>query len=664
MENGNTSATQAANGNQLSGPGTQAINVTTAGDVDGYAELMQKVAAQVQSNPMAAAGLLQQPSALMALPQLSAAAGQHTPAVNGMLGDVKPADATQQQQLQLTQQQAQQVYAAMQQAPGPQTSEAVSNFMSWLASSMQQEQGGNAGTGGLPPALLQQLAAAGGPAAFATQLSNAASTATGTHAMVPFPQLAAAARAGSGTLGASMTPSVSGMAIPPSADRSGSGNSGSGGAGGDGTQDMAGLVHKVQKRLAQNRESARKCRQRRKVYLTQLEEEVVQLRQQHQEAMRLLQQSRQRAEAEARGLAPSLAGDATAAAAAAARGAGLPECMAALLAWHVEYGCALDVVQAAAEASGLAAAAAAAGSTGLGAGGEAADQELAAAVSRCMELLAREKALKAEVSTKAALMLLSGEHLPFEERLLSWMGGIRPSEMLRCVSRDLKSKAMLEPAQEARLARLTESWTAQEDAVTEGYSTLRSRVLFGSLEEASPAGGPDARTAGSAAANSAGASAALGAVGPVSARVLGQLDALRMLLLHADELRHLYYTELCKLLSPHQFAAALLLPRQLCQKVQQLEKAYATGFSINLTPAATAAAAPSGIAAAPGGVQAAPATANGAVQQMAAEAAAGGGHAAHAAALAELAAQHALHAAQQATGEGMSQVKPDLGATQ
>lgn len=49
-------------------------------------------------------------------------------------------------------------------------------------------------------------------------------------------------------------------------------------------EGMKELVHKVQRRLHQNRESARKCRQRKKAYLQELEEELHLLRRQHEEA--------------------------------------------------------------------------------------------------------------------------------------------------------------------------------------------------------------------------------------------------------------------------------------------------------------------------------------------------------------------------------------------
>ncbi len=54
----------------------------------------------------------------------------------------------------------------------------------------------------------------------------------------------------------------------------GSEGGGGGGRGRGGRKDYAALDEKVQRRLAQNREAARKSRQRKKDYMKQLEVEV------------------------------------------------------------------------------------------------------------------------------------------------------------------------------------------------------------------------------------------------------------------------------------------------------------------------------------------------------------------------------------------------------
>lgn len=303
-------------------------------------------------------------------------------------------------------------------------------------------------------------------------------------------------------------------------------------------EDVQSLLGKVQRRLQQNRESARKCRQRKKEYMRQLEEELAAMQARQKAAATA---KRAAANTEAADNTPSESGAATMPASAglpvaASRQSSLAveECpaLAALSAWHVEYDTAIAELSVHLRVN-------------------ADDAAVSALLERCLSLLPRQSELTKDLIKADMFAVLSGHHMLPEERLVLWMGGARPSELLQLVSGELSRRGMLPTGGPAEsMERLRESWSHQEDTLQHGFAQLRS-----SISELLMA--PDDAADGSPCA----------ALNP---RMLGKLDAMRMMLQRAEAFRGEYHLRLRNVLPSRSFAWALTVPMLLKQRLQRL----------------------------------------------------------------------------------------------
>lgn len=297
-------------------------------------------------------------------------------------------------------------------------------------------------------------------------------------------------------------------------------------------EDVQSLLGKVQRRLQQNRESARKCRQRKKAYLQRLEEELLALQAKEQSGSAAPTAPTAAAPAGAPGEAscPGTTSEDAAQAGAVA--------LASLLAWREEYD--VTVTKLCEELRG---------SPML-----ADEARVRALVESCAELLRKHVPLMEELIKHDMFAVLAGHHLLPEERLVLWMGGIRPSDMLQLVTRELANKHMLETGQAEQLARLQESWSHQEEALQHGFTQLKSTMLSEQLLAGDEAG----------------------ATGP-SPRLLGKMDAMRMLLQRAEGSRTNYHQQLQECLSCRQFAMALVVPATVVAQLRRLRSACSEG---------------------------------------------------------------------------------------
>lgn len=202
------------------------------------------------------------------------------------------------------------------------------------------------------------------------------------------------------------------------------------------------LCLQVQRRLHQNRESARKCRQRKKAYLQDLEEELNTLRRKYDELKA----------AKVTHVAPS----------ANTSRAGA-EAIGALLSWQQEWETSLARVRRLINAA-------------------ATDEQLEcvllllrlldivvsalilvvifshrAALGHCADIMHRRKALVCDLVRKDVFAVMAGDHVSPEQRITLWMGGARPSHSLHLITQRLKDVHPNFEHSEA-LARVHAAW--------------------------------------------------------------------------------------------------------------------------------------------------------------------------------------------------------------
>ncbi|KAL5202074.1 hypothetical protein ABZP36_013026 [Zizania latifolia] len=280
------------------------------------------------------------------------------------------------------------------------------------------------------------------------------------------------------------------------------------------------LGQKALRRLAQNREAARKSRLRKKAYVQQLENSRLKLTQLEQELQRARQQ----------GIIISTSGDQHHAT--SENGA---------LAFNMEYARWLD------EHSKLINELRAAVHTHAG------DNDLESIVSSIMvhhEEVLRLKGLAAKAD---ALHVLSAAWRTPVERCFLWLGGFRPSELLKLLA------SRLEPLTEQQLASICnqqQSFQQAEETLSQGMEALQQ-----SLSEAIAS---QLGRAGSSSGNST----------DHTASALEKLGAMESFLGQADDLRLQSLEQMRGVLTTRQSARALLLVSDYFSQLRALNSLW------------------------------------------------------------------------------------------
>ncbi|XP_047043769.1 transcription factor TGAL1-like [Lolium rigidum] len=264
---------------------------------------------------------------------------------------------------------------------------------------------------------------------------------------------------------------------------------------------------KTLRRLAQNREAARRSRLRKKAYVQQLESSNLKLAQLEQELQRARRQ----------GFLVSTSGDQPH----SANGNGALAFGVEYARWLEEHSKHLDELRAAVNA-------------------HAGDSDLQAIIdaimARCHEIFRlKDAAAKAD-----AFQVLSGTWTTPVERCFLWLGGFRPSELLKLLA------SRLEPLTENQLdsiSVLQHSSQQAEDALSREMEALRQSVV--ETVAASGSSSSLCRTAGPS--------------GDYTGQMaVAKLGALEILLRQADDLRLRILQEVQRILTTRQCARALL----------------------------------------------------------------------------------------------------------
>ncbi|XP_029119362.2 transcription factor TGA4 isoform X10 [Elaeis guineensis] len=281
---------------------------------------------------------------------------------------------------------------------------------------------------------------------------------------------------------------------------------------------------KVLRRLAQNREAARKSRLRKKVYIQQLEESRMKLTQLEQE----LEQVRQQ-EAYTHGhSSDSFLGSSGAA-------------DSGIAAFEMEYGHWVEEQNR--HTCGLRAALHA----------HVSDLELRILVESGMRHYDELFRIKALAAKSDVFYLMSGMWKTSAERFFLWIGGFRPSEILKVVS------PQLDPLTEQQLVavyNLQQSSQQAEDALSQGLDKLRQTLAETIISD--PLDTPNM-------ANYMG----------LMTNAMGKLEALISFVNQADHLRHQTLQLVYQILTTRQAARGLLAIGDYFQRLRALSSLWA-----------------------------------------------------------------------------------------
>uniref|UniRef100_A0ACD5U2F7 Uncharacterized protein n=1 Tax=Avena sativa TaxID=4498 RepID=A0ACD5U2F7_AVESA len=282
---------------------------------------------------------------------------------------------------------------------------------------------------------------------------------------------------------------------------------------------------KTLRRLAQNREAARRSRLRKKAYVQQLESSNQKLAQLEQELQRARQQ----------GFLISTAGDQPN----SENGNGA-------LAFGVEYARWLEEHNQKVDELGAAVSA------------HAGDSDLQAIIDAIMARCHEISRLKDAAAKADAFQVLSGTWTTPVERCFLWLGGFRPSELLKLLA------SRLEPLTEKQLGSicaLQRSSQEAEDALSRETEMLRQSVT----EAVAGASGPSSscRAAGSSG----------DCTGQMAAAV-AKLGALETLLRQADDLRLRVLLEVQQVLTTRQCARVLLAVSDYFSRLRALSSLW------------------------------------------------------------------------------------------
>ncbi|RAL48633.1 hypothetical protein DM860_000953 [Cuscuta australis] len=283
------------------------------------------------------------------------------------------------------------------------------------------------------------------------------------------------------------------------------------------------LDQKTLRRLAQNREAARKSRLRKKAYVQQLENSRMKLTQLEQE----LKQARQQ------GIFISSMGDQS-------HGVGSN----GALAFDVEYGRWLEEQNK--RISELRAAV----------NSHAGDAELRIVVDNVTSHFDEVFKLKGNAAKSDVFHVLSGMWKSPAERCFLWIGGFRPSELLKLLMKQLEP---LTEQQMAGIYTLQQSSHQAEDAISQGMEALQQ-----SLAETLSNGtsGPDGQSGNVA-----------NYMGQM-AMAMGKLGTLEGFLRQADKLRQQTLQQMHNVLTTRQSARALLVINEYFSRLRALSSLW------------------------------------------------------------------------------------------
>ncbi|KAM0858349.1 hypothetical protein ACQ4PT_047877 [Festuca glaucescens] len=296
--------------------------------------------------------------------------------------------------------------------------------------------------------------------------------------------------------------------------------------------------HKNQRRLAQNREAARKSRLRKKAYIQNLETSKMKLARMEQEIRRARQQQQQ---------ALYAAGASTST---SHPGLPLPSSFDPVVAafeidharWVEEQSRQTRELRAALQQQNP----------------DAPEPRLRALAEAGLAHYDRMFLAKAAAARRDVFFVMSGAWRPAAERFFLWIAGFRPSDLLKVLSPQLEPLA--EP-QRAEVARLRQTARQAEDALSQGMDKLQQSLADSLLlssstqeEEAFDDGSYVARRMGGA---------------------MGRLEELAGFVEQADHLRQQTLRNMYRILTPRQAAVGLLALGDYSQRLHALSTLWA-----------------------------------------------------------------------------------------
>lgn len=289
-------------------------------------------------------------------------------------------------------------------------------------------------------------------------------------------------------------------------------------------QEASKPVEKVLRRLAQNREAARKSRLRKKAYIQQLESSRIKLAQIEQELERARQQGLYiggHSGDSAIGLSGSI--------------------NSGVAVFEMEYGHWIEEQNK--HVSELRAALQA----------RVSDIELRMLVENGMRHYDELFRIKAIAAKSDVFYLMSGMWKSSAERFFLWIGGFRPSELLKILS------PQLQPLTEQQLMAvysLQQSSQQAEDALSQGLEKLQQTL---------------AETIASDPLDASGMTNYMGQM----TQAMGKLDALESFVNQADHLRQQALQQMYRILTTRQAARALLALGDYLQRLRALSSLWA-----------------------------------------------------------------------------------------
>lgn len=280
---------------------------------------------------------------------------------------------------------------------------------------------------------------------------------------------------------------------------------------------------KTLRRLAQNREAARKSRLRKKAYVQQLESSRLKLTQLEQELQRARQQ----------GIFISSSGDQ----AHSSGGNGAMTFDVEYARWLEEQNRQINELRSAVTA-------------------HAGDGELRIIVDGIMAHYDEIFRLKSNAAKNDVFHLLSGMWKTPAERCFMWLGGFRPSELLKLLINQLEP---LTEQQLTGIGNLQQSSQQAEDALSQGMEALQQSL---------------AETLCSGSLGSAGSSGNVANYMGQMAMAMGKLGTLDGFIRQADNLRQQTLQQMNRLLTTRQSARALLAIHDYFSRLRALSSLW------------------------------------------------------------------------------------------
>ncbi|CAN4106466.1 unnamed protein product [Withania somnifera] len=285
-------------------------------------------------------------------------------------------------------------------------------------------------------------------------------------------------------------------------------------------QETSKRIEKVNRRLAQNREAARKSRLRKKAYVQQLENSKLKLLQLEQELERAKQ-----------GLYVGGGLDASQIGCSGTANSGITTFEMDYGHWVKEQDRQTDDLRSALNS-------------------QIGEIELRILVEGCLNHYFDLFCLKATAANTDVLYLMSGIWKTSAERFFLWIGGFRPSELLKVLTRHVEP---LTEQQVQEVCNLTQSCQQAEDALSQGMVKLHQI-----LSEAVAAG-----TLGN------------GNILPQMATTIEKLEALVRFVNQADHLRQETLLQMSCILTVHQSAQCLLALGEYFKRLRALSSLWA-----------------------------------------------------------------------------------------